>query len=95
MTPVVYLILGLIGGGLLAAAVFFLARRARSGGFDVQTELVRRLEMIDRGLRDEFEVELGTGETGYLTEAAERLGIRTHLILLCQLLRRTGIDVSL
>jgi glycosyltransferase involved in cell wall biosynthesis len=33
-----------------------------------------------RGLRDEFEVELGTGETGYLTEAAMTLGIRTHVI---------------
>ena len=55
MTPLVYLILGLIGGGLLAAAVFFLAKRTSSGGgFDVQTELVRRLEIIDRSLRDEF-----------------------------------------
>jgi DNA recombination protein RmuC len=55
MTPVFYLIVGLIGGGLLAVVVFFLARRPNRGSvFDAQTELVRRLEMIDRGLRDEF-----------------------------------------
>ncbi|HVD95272.1 MAG TPA: DNA recombination protein RmuC [Candidatus Limnocylindria bacterium] len=55
MTPVFYLIVGLIGGGLLAVVVFLLARRPNRGSvFDAQTELVRRLEMIDRGLRDEF-----------------------------------------
>ena len=52
MTTLLYLIIGLIAGGLVAAVVFFLARR--SGGSHSQTELVRRLEMIDRGLRDEF-----------------------------------------
>src|SRR5947207_1593739 len=57
MSSLVYLIIGLAAGGLLAAIVFFLGRRnSSSGGSDseVQTELIRRLEMLDRGLRDEF-----------------------------------------
>jgi DNA recombination protein RmuC len=49
-------IIGLAAGGLLAAMVFFLARRNSSsgGGSEVQAELIRRLELLDRGLRDEF-----------------------------------------
>jgi glycosyltransferase involved in cell wall biosynthesis len=54
--------------------ILLLITRAELGGG--QTHVVDLL----RGLRDEFEVELGTGETGYLTEAAEALGIRTHVI---------------
>src|SRR5260370_17496862 len=54
--------------------ILLLITRAELGGG--QTHVVDLL----RGLRDEFEVELGTGETGYLTEAAERLGVRTHVI---------------
>jgi DNA recombination protein RmuC len=53
MTPLAYLVAGLIAGGLFAVVVFLLSRRGGSGT-DVQTELVRRLEMLDRGLRDEF-----------------------------------------
>src|SRR5437870_4190858 len=53
MSPLVYLIVGLVGGGAVAAFVFLLSRRRRSAS-DVQTELVKRLEMLDRGLRDEF-----------------------------------------
>jgi DNA recombination protein RmuC len=52
MTASLYLIIGLTAGALVAALVFFLARR--SSGSHLQTELVRRLETIDRGLRDEF-----------------------------------------
>ncbi len=54
--------------------ILLLITRAELGGG--QAHVVDLL----RGLRDEFEVELGTGETGYLTEAAERLGVRTHVI---------------
>jgi glycosyltransferase involved in cell wall biosynthesis len=54
--------------------ILLLITRAELGGG--QTHIVDLL----RGLRDEFEVELGTGETGYLTQAGERLGIRTHVI---------------
>ncbi len=53
MSPLLYLGLGLIAGGLFAAIIFSLKRRVGSGS-DVQTELVRRLEILDRGLRDEF-----------------------------------------
>ncbi len=52
MTALLYLIVGLTAGALVAAVVFFLARRG--SGSHLQTELVRRLETIDRGLRDEF-----------------------------------------
>src|SRR5437870_8658656 len=55
MSPLLYLVIGLIGGGVLAVAVFFLAKRTSSRSVsDVQMELVKRLEVIDRGLRDEF-----------------------------------------
>src|SRR5881392_1680997 len=55
MSPLLYLILGLIAGGLFAVTVFLLAKRSGSGSrLDVQAELIRRLEMLDRGLRDEF-----------------------------------------
>jgi DNA recombination protein RmuC len=53
MSPLVYLVIGLIGGGLFVAVIMLLARRgAASTG--VESELLKRLEMIDRGLRDEF-----------------------------------------
>jgi DNA recombination protein RmuC len=51
MSPVLYLVIGLIGGGLIVAVVVLLARRGNQGA---ATELAKRLEMIDRGLRDEF-----------------------------------------
>jgi len=52
VSALLYLIIGLTGGALVAAVVFFITRR--SSGSHLQTELVRRLETIDRGLRDEF-----------------------------------------
>ena len=57
MTPTLYLVLGLLAGGLLAAIIFFLSKRGGANGTadsQVQAELIRRLEMLDRGLRDEF-----------------------------------------
>jgi DNA recombination protein RmuC len=53
MSPLLYLAIGLIVGGLLAAVVALLLRRGKAAS-GVETELVKRLEMIDRGLRDEF-----------------------------------------
>jgi DNA recombination protein RmuC len=50
---VVYLIIGVLGGGLLVAVIALLARRGM-GGAGMEGELVKRLETIDRGLRDEF-----------------------------------------
>src|SRR6059058_5990212 len=46
-----YLVIGLIGGGLIVAVVVLLTRRGNQGA---ATELAKRLETIDRGLRDEF-----------------------------------------
>ena len=57
MSPTIYLAIGLIGGGLFAIVVFFLSKRGSvdaSGASEVQAELIRRLEALDRGLRDEF-----------------------------------------
>jgi DNA recombination protein RmuC len=51
MTPLLYLVIGLIGGGLIIAVVVLLSRRGNQGA---ATELAKRLETIDRSLRDEF-----------------------------------------
>jgi DNA recombination protein RmuC len=53
MSPLLYLLIGLIGGGLVVAVIALLARLGTASG-GVEAELVKRLEMIDRGLRDEF-----------------------------------------
>lgn len=45
MNPLLYLVAGVIGGGLLAAVIFLLVRRRDNG---VESELVKRLEMLDR-----------------------------------------------
>src|SRR5262245_24356259 len=54
MTALLYLIVGLIAGVLLTGAVVLLVRRSNGVGSGPQGELVRRLEIIDRSLRDEF-----------------------------------------
>ncbi len=60
MSPLIYLIAGLIGGVLtVAAIVLMLHRRGEriemfANSRLVEEELVKRLEIIDRGLRDEF-----------------------------------------
>ena len=51
MNPLLYLVIGLIGGGLVVALVVLLTRRGNQG---TATELAKRLETIDRSLRDEF-----------------------------------------
>src|SRR4051812_30373405 len=51
MSPLLYLVVGLAGGGLLGVVLFLIGRR---GAGSIEAELVRRLETIDRGLRDEF-----------------------------------------
>ncbi len=53
MSPSLYLVFGLVAG-LVVAAIIFWTRRRTGGGSEVQTELIRRLELLDRGLRDEF-----------------------------------------
>jgi len=54
--------------------VLFLITRAELGG--AQTHIVDLL----RGFRSEMDLEVGTGERGYLTEAAGQLGIPCHII---------------
>src|SRR5205809_5079644 len=51
MSPLLYLVIGLIGGGLIVAVVVLLTRRGNQGA---ATDMAKRLEVIDRGLRDEF-----------------------------------------
>jgi DNA recombination protein RmuC len=53
MSPLLYGLIGLIVGGFVVAVVALLGRRATARS-SVEAELVKRLEMIDRGLRDEF-----------------------------------------
>src|SRR5206468_10798205 len=52
MSPLLYVLIGVIGGGFVVAVIALVAWRGTSGS--VQVDLVKRLEMIDRGLRDEF-----------------------------------------
>src|SRR6266446_9100739 len=60
MSSMAYLIVGVLGGGLLAAlAMFVVRRRSRNrmiagNSRTVEEELISRLEIIDRGLHDEF-----------------------------------------
>ena len=51
MSPLLYLVIGLIGGGLMVAVVVLLTRRGNQGA---ATDMAKRLETIDRSLRDEF-----------------------------------------
>jgi len=51
MSPLLYLVIGLVGGGLLVAVIVLLTRRGNRGP---AMELAKRLETIDRSLRDEF-----------------------------------------
>jgi DNA recombination protein RmuC len=51
MSPVLYLVIGLIGGGLIIVVVVLLTRRGNQGA---ATDMAKRLETIDRSLRDEF-----------------------------------------
>ena len=53
MSALLYAVIGLIVSGFVVAVVALLARRGTAGS-GVEAELVKRLEMIDRGLRDEF-----------------------------------------
>ena len=51
MSPQLYLLIGLVGGGLIVAVVVLLTRRGNQAAV---TDLAKRLETIDRSLRDEF-----------------------------------------
>ena len=51
MSPLLYLVIGLVGGGLIVAVIILLTRR---GNQAAATDMAKRLETIDRSLRDEF-----------------------------------------
>lgn len=51
MNPLLYLVIGLVGGGLIVAVVVLLIRR---GNQRPTEDMAKRLETIDRSLRDEF-----------------------------------------
>src|SRR5712691_960731 len=51
MSPLLYLVIGSIGGGLIVALVVLLTRRGNQG---TAMDMAKRLETIDRSLRDEF-----------------------------------------
>jgi DNA recombination protein RmuC len=53
MSPLLYAMIGLIIGGFGVAMFALLARRGTAGS-GIEAEVVKRLETIDRGLRDEF-----------------------------------------
>ena len=52
MSPLLYVVIGSIGGAFIVTVIVLLTRRGNDGG--TPAELVKRLETIDRGLRDEF-----------------------------------------
>jgi DNA recombination protein RmuC len=60
MTPLSYIIIGVVGGALIALVVVIALRNRNRGGITLanartlEEEVVRRLEAIDRVLRDEF-----------------------------------------
>ena len=51
MSPLLYLVIGFIGGGFIVVVVVLLTRRGNQGA---ATDMAKRLETIDRNLRDEF-----------------------------------------
>ncbi len=80
MSPLLYGAIGLIIGGFVVAVVVLLTRRGTAGG-GVEAEVVKRLEMIDRGLRDEFSrnrEEAGAAAKNQREELAKSLeGVRS------------------
>jgi DNA recombination protein RmuC len=78
MSPLLYLVIGLIGGGVIVALFVLLTRR---GNQDAATKLAKQLETIDRSLRDEFSrnrEEAGAAAKNQREELASSLeGVRT------------------
>jgi DNA recombination protein RmuC len=52
MSPLLYLVIGLIGCGVIVALIVLLTTRGNHGS--AAADLVKQLDMIDRSLRDEF-----------------------------------------
>jgi DNA recombination protein RmuC len=87
VSPIGYLVIGVIGGVLLAGAIIWMRRRRGESGMmlansrTVEEELIKRLETIDRGLRDEFSrnrEEAGTAAKAQREELGRSLeGVRS------------------
>jgi DNA recombination protein RmuC len=86
VSPISYVVLGVIGGVFIAGAIVFMLRRRGEHGVafnsrTVEDELIKRLEMIDRGLRDEFSrnrEEAGTAAKAQREELGKSLeGVRS------------------
>jgi DNA recombination protein RmuC len=86
MTPLSYIIIGVVGGALIALVVVIALRNHNRGGITLanartlEEEVVRRLEAIDRVLRDEFSrnrEEAGTAAKSQREELGKSLeGVR-------------------
>ncbi len=86
MTPLSYIIIGVVGGALIALVVVIAFRNRNRGGITLanartlEEEVVRRLEAIDRVLRDEFSrnrEEAGTAAKSQREELGKSLeGVR-------------------
>jgi DNA recombination protein RmuC len=86
MTPLSYIIIGVVGGALIALVVVIALRNRNRGGITLanartlEEEVVRRLEAIDRVLRDEFSrnrEEAGTAAKSQREELGKSLeGVR-------------------
>src|SRR5438876_3968622 len=86
MTPLSYIIIGVVGSALIALVVVIALRNRNRGGITVanartlEEEVVRRLEAIDRVLRDEFSrnrEEAGTAAKSQREELGKSLeGVR-------------------
>ena len=78
MSPLLYLAIGLVGGGLVVALVVLVTRRRNQAA---ATDLAKRLETIDRSLRDEFSrnrEEAGAAAKNQREELAKSLeGVRS------------------
>jgi DNA recombination protein RmuC len=86
MTPLSYIIIGVVGGALIGLVVVIALRNRNRGGITLanartlEEEVVRRLEAIDRVLRDEFSrnrEEAGTAAKSQREELGKSLeGVR-------------------
>jgi DNA recombination protein RmuC len=78
MDPLFYVVVGFAAGGLIVAVMVLLSRRGNQGS---QTEMAKRLETIDRSLRDEFSrnrEEAGAAAKNQREELAKSLeGVRS------------------
>jgi len=98
MTPLSYIIIGVVGGALIGLVVVIALRNRNRGGITLanartlEEEVVRRLEAIDRVLRDEFSrnrEEAGTAAKSQREELGKSLeGVRAIVDVLLKELQQ-------